>query len=103
MQCDEGFTDAGEQVCHLKRHQSYHISTNTNKVCVCMLCFMYMLYSICKCVRGEREGGREGGREERGAYSVCYPSQTLYGHMYMYLKVHGRWWLANAQHVAGGG
>ena len=42
LQCDEGFTNACEQVCHLERHQSYHVSTNTNKVgphvCVRHMC-----------------------------------------------------------------
>ena len=84
------------------KHSEAHLTSKNRSSKNLLSCLeaLYMVYSMCMCVRGERE--RE--REERGAY-IILPRHCIYGHIIlcMYLKVHGCWWLANAQHVAGGG
>lgn len=65
LQCDERVTNACEQVCHFKCHQSYHISTNTNKVCVHMCVCSVIVYCMYMYV-WEHVYGRERGEWERG-------------------------------------
>ena len=83
--------------------------------CVCMQC-LYLCICECmcisQCVERERErervkaglegeGGREGIRREGSHVPIMLYLQICL-HCCIYLKVHGCWWLAYAQYVAGG-